>query len=211
MEGYHSGLETKKREKQEQWDSVSEQIESIVDGRGKHIDEGVREPVVAMNVNGFSTRQSCEGHLDRGCPYPWVDFASPLADKIRYSDERFADLWKEHVKEMKGEELMEDGERMELQELINTITEANKETYLELSELIGEFNSLDDRKVNLEIRARGMGSGRVQPAGMPIGRYEDAMKDFSKLSKEELEHNLKEYGEEMNSFTELLRNRFFEE
>src|SRR5215469_15931916 len=36
------------------------------------VDEGIFETVVMLNLVGITTFQSCEGHLDHGCPYPWV-------------------------------------------------------------------------------------------------------------------------------------------
>ncbi|MDQ2902785.1 MAG: hypothetical protein M3Y81_04435 [Chloroflexota bacterium] len=45
----------------------------ITDRLGCSIDEGILEIVVALNLLGFPTCQSCEGHLDDGLPYPWVD------------------------------------------------------------------------------------------------------------------------------------------
>lgn len=61
-----------------QWPATWEQAEAfarcITDGMGCSIDEGIVEAVVAFNLLGLRTCQSCEGHLDDGLPYPWVDF-----------------------------------------------------------------------------------------------------------------------------------------
>ena len=48
-------------------------VNKITDGLGMPIDEGIKETVVAFRVSGFPTTGSCEGHLNRGTSYPWVD------------------------------------------------------------------------------------------------------------------------------------------
>lgn len=56
------------------WEEAEAYAAHLVDRIGCPIDEGIRETVVALNLLGFPTSQSCEGHLDHGCPYPWIDF-----------------------------------------------------------------------------------------------------------------------------------------
>ncbi len=56
------------------WEEAEAFVRCITDGLGCSIDEGILEVVVALNLLGFPTCQSCEGHLDDGLPYPWVDF-----------------------------------------------------------------------------------------------------------------------------------------
>ncbi len=49
-----------------------ERVSTLTDKLGTPIDPGIFETVVALNLLGLHTLQSCEGHLDHGCPYPWV-------------------------------------------------------------------------------------------------------------------------------------------
>jgi hypothetical protein len=56
------------------WEEAEAFARRITDGLGCPIDEGMVEIVVAFNLLGLPTCQSCEGHLDDGLPYPWVDF-----------------------------------------------------------------------------------------------------------------------------------------
>lgn len=56
------------------WDEAEAFARRLVDGMGCPIDEGVLQTVVALNLLGLRTSQSCEGHLDGGLPYPWLDF-----------------------------------------------------------------------------------------------------------------------------------------
>lgn len=55
------------------WSATEQEIESITDGLGKPIDNNIKQAVIALRVYGFPTTGSCEGHLDWGLPYPWID------------------------------------------------------------------------------------------------------------------------------------------
>jgi len=59
-------------------DRVRKDIAKITDRPGKKIDAGIFDVVVALNLNGFETIFSCEGHLDDNrFPrfYPYVDLS----------------------------------------------------------------------------------------------------------------------------------------
>lgn len=60
-----------------QWQKEAEEIESVTDKLGKPIDGKVKETVIALNLLGLNTRQSCEGHSDRSMGAPWIDIAAP--------------------------------------------------------------------------------------------------------------------------------------
>ncbi len=51
---------------------LREYFRHVGDGLGLGIDAGIMETVVALTANGIPTASSCEGHADRGLPYPWV-------------------------------------------------------------------------------------------------------------------------------------------
>lgn len=61
--------------KQQQRDQLAEEIDAWADGLGYPLDEGIKETVIVLNLLGFTTNGSCEGHLNWGCAYPWVDFS----------------------------------------------------------------------------------------------------------------------------------------
>lgn len=54
------------------WDEGCTEVASFADKLGMPIDEGIFDTVVALNLLGMTTYQSCEGHLDHGCPCPWI-------------------------------------------------------------------------------------------------------------------------------------------
>lgn len=56
------------------WHEADIFAQKLVDRVGCPIDKGILETVVVLNLLGLHTSQSCEGHLDGGRPYPWVDF-----------------------------------------------------------------------------------------------------------------------------------------
>ncbi len=60
-------------DKQVLWDQAEEKVGQFRDALKMPVEKGIRETVLMLNVLGFTTLMSCEGHLDRGLPYPWVD------------------------------------------------------------------------------------------------------------------------------------------
>ena len=54
------------------YQEMHERVATFTDKLGTPIDPGIFETVVALNLLGLHTLQSCEGHFDHGCPYPWV-------------------------------------------------------------------------------------------------------------------------------------------
>lgn len=56
------------------WEEAEAFARRLVDGMECPLDEGILPTVVAFNLLGLHTCQSCEGHLDYGAPYPWIDF-----------------------------------------------------------------------------------------------------------------------------------------
>ena len=57
---------------EQRYQEMYERVSTFTDKLGTPIDPGIFETVVALNLLGLHTFQSCEGHLDHGCPYPWV-------------------------------------------------------------------------------------------------------------------------------------------
>jgi len=57
---------------EQRYQEMCEQVSTFTDKLGAPIDPGIFETVVMLNLLGLHTFQSCEGHLDHGCPYSWV-------------------------------------------------------------------------------------------------------------------------------------------
>ena len=70
------------------------EVDRTVDGLGMGIDEGIKELVVSLWALGIQTTGSCEGHKERGCPYPWLDIETPDPDQWQGNKDIQA-LWRE--------------------------------------------------------------------------------------------------------------------
>ncbi|RAQ94635.1 hypothetical protein [Thermogemmatispora tikiterensis] len=71
------------------WQEACEALARLTDALGTPIDPGIVETVVLLNLLGFPTVQSCEGHLDHGPPYPWVTVVD------RALQQRFLQQWQQ--------------------------------------------------------------------------------------------------------------------
>ncbi len=59
------------------WISTLKKVDQLTDGRGTKVDTRIRETVAILWLYGFHTYGSCEGHLEWGEPYPWVELYAP--------------------------------------------------------------------------------------------------------------------------------------
>ncbi|WP_158043472.1 hypothetical protein [Skermanella pratensis] len=60
-------------------------VDCVRDALGKGVDPGIRETVAVLNLLGFRTRQSCEGHVNEqgfGLPSPWVDIDLSIQENM---------------------------------------------------------------------------------------------------------------------------------
>jgi len=62
-------------------------LENTSDRLGFKIDENIKESVAVLNVSGFNTSQSCEGHVERGIAAPWISIAAPNEPEERFEGE----------------------------------------------------------------------------------------------------------------------------
>ena len=69
-------------------DRAHSEIEQITDGLNKSIDEGIRDAVAVLRALNLDTTQSCEGHLDRGSPSPYIDLHAPGEPTYRFRGEK---------------------------------------------------------------------------------------------------------------------------
>lgn len=144
---------------------VRAEVEQIADELGKPVDEAIKESVVAFLASGFSTTGSCEGHLDHGTPYPWVEV---------YASE--PEGWKES--EQKQQEWRE----------------ANQASRAAMQSLLEEFyeNRTSDAETRLKMAGIGVfGAYRIQspaelishesPDEARLHRYREEMNNFARF------------------------------
>ena len=61
---------------------IRAKVKLIKDKLGKPIEKGIKELVIGLHHCGIETESSCEGHTNRGLPYPWVDIPYGFAEKL---------------------------------------------------------------------------------------------------------------------------------
>lgn len=203
--------------KQQQWDKLAEEVDSWGDGLGYSIDQGIKDTVIVLNVLGFTTRQSCEGHLDHGDVSPWIDFTlnqpEVLALQNQVSEfarvelkEQFQALKIKHPHLSIDERLQtQEGEYLKIKYekfscLLSFYQQEAKKELAPLLELLDEFyqihDSSEDEKLSLLIE----GVIRLRSNGWKLQ---------ADRSENEREAKLKLYLEEMKAFTNFLKERFF--
>jgi hypothetical protein len=65
------------------WQETANRMAKITDSLGKPVDAEIMDVVVALNAVGIHTTQSCEGHMDRGKPYPWIGVGAPRVEHLQ--------------------------------------------------------------------------------------------------------------------------------
>jgi metal-dependent amidase/aminoacylase/carboxypeptidase family protein len=61
-----------REQKEQRWQEIAARVDKITDRLGNPVDEGIKETVIVLNLLGFPTIMSCEGHLDHEYG-PWVN------------------------------------------------------------------------------------------------------------------------------------------
>lgn len=179
------------------FDDTKKRFSSKTDSLGQPIDLGIVKTVAILNLLGFNTSQSCEGHKSWGNCYPWIDI------KPEEDDEHIKA--RENLKALTND-LIEPGaqDRNTQNEISKKRLEAEKEyqkPVLELAKHItsliskyyesGETKTYEDQ---LHVCFLG-GSLRLQSHGcvcQPV------------LSELERYRKLEDYQSEMREFTEFL-------
>lgn len=203
-------------EKQNLWNNQLNEVEMITDGLGKRIDDNIKESVVAFSVFGFHTSGSCEGHLDRGLPYPWIDI-----DVFDQKDLlEFAKIQKAVEEKKYPNEQSMNKDNPELHEKIIQIqgkfANQRKEVKQKIDALFREFYlSHKPYLTGGGIVAESFGRGfRVQTSlnrGLGLANWNKFDEKINKMSLEEKKLFLENNQTEMRAFTEFLKNKFFRE
>lgn len=178
----------------EKWNEVAGRFSHITDGLGKPIDSGIFETVVALNMLKIHTYQSCEGHLDRGLAYPWIDIEAP----------EYRLLWKDEPPEIRELQMqlvearkhIEQQETPQMQEAREKAKQADLQQRYTLHQLLAEFYT--DRHTSFDCMIAFSVRGRIRSQGG----------DFLELlSPNEREQKLHAYQQEMSAFTDFLKSR----
>jgi len=218
-------VESVKSQKETEWENKKKEIESWYDGEGYGIDEKIKDTVVAFNMVGLPTGASCEGHLDWGYSYPWVEVEAPDEPDQRFIGQekifqKVADEYGLSLEEIKKgenneayfkalEEAAENGETPEYEEWRHK----NQELMKKASEFLDEFYMARKapENIKLEISEDTEGSFRINNNSGEDTRPASKEK-FEKLTDEqkiELSQRLEQYQSEMKEFTKFLKDKYF--
>ena len=198
--------------KQELWSVMSENVNHWSDSIGYPIDQEVKETVIVLNLLKIITAASCEGHLDHGHAYPWIDLEITPDDALAMLNES-ADIYallnkeiaflQEKNPHLTYNQMFDLPEAENLRDLLakrnhiqDSILKIQRKTVEPLNILLDEFykkrnTSYDRMLVLTDYRLRCVGSDRQ------IIR-----------SPEEKSLKMAEYLEEMKAFTDFLKQKF---
>ncbi len=213
---------------QEQWDRVKNEIENAADAEGYRIDEGIKEPVIALNAYGINTGQSCEGHVDSGRSAPWIRIEAPNEPEERFigQNETFEKVAKKYnmpVEETKRmynmdaywEAVHECQVNGETEEFQKWKAESGKLLYT-TKEILDDFyrNRQVPESVKIKVDTENMedmaeGSFEIFNGGEDCRNVSDVK--LSQDEKEALGERLKGYRKEINEFAQFLKKKFFTE
>lgn len=196
------------------------EIERWRDGGGTPMDAGIKNMVGILNVLDMATLASCEGHIDGGLCFPWVDIASGPEPAERFVDEekifrevaaKYRVTYEEVRRGIIREAWLEanrlafrNGETSEFKRW----TTENRELAKKLQRLLDEFY----QERNVKPQNRLVLSVGAETA---IRLHNDAGADYrlntTGLGQDQqarLLPRLKEYQSEMDAFTEFLLDKY---
>jgi hypothetical protein len=191
--------------KRKQWEDIAARFARMTDMLGTGIDSGILETVIALNALGIETSASCEGHLDHGTGAPWIDIqAHSAGEQSIQVAEMFMQADKAFEEQVLPEETIDAlfAEAHQEQDRVKVI---HLEQRKALMSYLTAFYAV--RRVpydwQLAIHPRDM-SGRA--------RLESHGADFQSVAPLEMRvQKLAEYQEEMQAFTEFLKQVYFDE
>jgi hypothetical protein len=176
-------------DKNQVWQEVEKRMSKTVDRLKKRIDKSIMTTVVAINAHDIYTSASCEGHLDWGVPYPWVDIEHPEAEPIIRK-----------ILNLLHEGKREDEETKQLQERVKLLHLQEEQKLLPLLDAFYRTRQMTYDS-HLILCRFAKGEARLQSYGAEYQEFR---------SGEEKAKKLKEYQQEMRDFASFLRDQFFE-
>lgn len=212
------------------WEQKRAEVEKRTDALGMEIDEGIKDAVIAFNVNGIPTSQSCEGHFengsDHGYPVPWITVEAINKPKWRYESEeeiyqQIAEKYGvtvDQVLHAENEEAWVEVEALRLgaeqEETLEykTWDKENDILFTKVETLLNEFYT--DRNVPDEVRIiidRGAGWFDVHNGGkfyIPNSEKERLQTELTEEERARIPEVLKSCQKEMQDFTAFLKNKF---
>ncbi len=190
--------------KEKEWKEMAKLMDRVVDLLGHPIDEQIKESVIVLNLHGFKTFASCEGHLDWRASYPWIDIeiagqAKTLFQELLILEEKMLNLHNTDPNRKELEEL-----QIRHQSLTKLEEKQILEQALPVQRILEQFYQTyhPDYGMELIIDTTCKGIVRIYSFGAEW-----------QILRDEDEKKLKflEYREEMNRFTNFLIEKFLEQ
>lgn len=185
-----TGGESRKKKKA-RWDEMAIKINETVDALGRHLDKGIKDTVIALNLLGFETDSSCEGHTKHGECGPWLGLTSKEIEALEPERER---IFEETRQDKKG--YLD----KKAQKRVAEIDAEKLKMQAKAMEVLAEF--YQERRVPYDatIIVANIINGRIQCMGTEIAEL---------LPPKQKAVKLKQYQEEMAAFTQFLKDRYF--
>lgn len=171
------------------WNETVEKFLHVTDKLGKEIDPGIFDTVVGLNVLGFRTTMSCEGHAERGIAAPWVDIipddAVALNQEIQIIRQQAAP----------GEPFPDEAKK-----LVEVVKHKQQLLFHDLVKLLDQFYGQRHMVYDQQLIPHMSGGGRI--------RLEPLGTELQTIVPEDIKaQKLLEYRQEMHDFTAFLKAR----
>lgn len=206
------------------WNQATQEVTEISDDLGRGIDEGIRETVIALRVNGFPLSSSCEGHVDHGIPVPYVEISAPNQPKDQFygQDEVYQQVAQKYnlpVENVKRAINLEAYWEARDQAAKNGETEEYKVWNKENEALKNKAEDIlqifyKDRKAkpNVKLEIYNIEGGfRIHNGGDDYNDVHDINEELSDMDKIKRSEKLTVYKKEMDDFAYFLKQKYFNE
>lgn len=206
--------------KMQLWIEKRAEIDQVADAEGKGIEPKIKEAIVGLNVMGYETTQSCEGHSGPDqFSLPWIRVAAPNEPAYRFAGQedafqRAATKFNTTLEAIRRadnadgywEAMREASENGESPEHISW-REQNGELIRKLQNLLDEF--YQGRNVDSEVRLYIV----VNPEGdfelrQGAKEYQALPEDLTDKDKQGISEKLTACQTEIDAFTKFLRQKF---
>lgn len=183
----------------DEWAKKIEDLKNVGDKLGMGIDKKIIEVVAVLNLMDIKTTQSCEGHLDRALPYPWVQIGSVQSEQLNEKRQKMFEIRKEL--DEKVQQKFSEKDFAEIRHLENEINDLIGIALSKPIELLTSFYKTkggaggDERLIIVDF-ADG---GRIQPQGGCLQMTRSIEKRTKKLEI---------YQGEVSRFKDFLKELF---
>lgn len=211
--------------KQHLIDSKIAEVENFKDRLAHPVDKKITEAVAMLQLSGFNTTASCEGHIDEpGLMTPWIDVGASNEPEYRYKNEQ--QITDAILSEFGiNKDTMLDGETEEAvrawEKIVRTFTHVeeteeykqwtaeNQRLSQKMKEIIVHYHEKNEvpKEEHIMIQERGDGSVRIHTGGEDFNRNST---ELTESEKEEMRDQLRRRQNAMNSFIQYLKECFLD-